>query len=139
MKKHFCILSLILCTIALFAVDIETTIEVSKIKPKGGALFIAIFDSKEALKKDKPIQGFILEADKETITTTISLPAGEYYVSAFQDTNNNEKLDTNFIGIPKEPVGISNYSGSGIPGGFDKHKVLIDSTNSMITIVMKKI
>ena len=139
MKKISCILVLFLCTIALFATDIKTTIEISKIDPSAGTIFIAIFDSKEALKENKPIQGFVLEAEEQTLITTVSLPVGEYYVSVFQDINNNKQLDTNFIGIPKEPVGISNYSGSGIPGGFDKHKVLINTNNSIITIVMAKI
>jgi uncharacterized protein (DUF2141 family) len=33
---------------------------------------------------------------------------GTYAVSAFHDANGNGKLDTNFIGIPKEAVAMSN-------------------------------
>ena len=31
-----------------------------------------------------------------------------YAFSFFHDLNNNKKLDTNFLGIPKEPYGFSN-------------------------------
>ena len=36
------------------------------------------------------------------------LPPGEYALSIFYDKNDNGELDTNFIGIPKEPVALSN-------------------------------
>ena len=33
---------------------------------------------------------------------------GRYAVSVFHDENSNRKMDTNFLGIPKEGVGASN-------------------------------
>ena len=38
-----------------------------------------------------------------------SLKKGVYAFSFFHDLNNNKELDTNFLGIPKEPYGFSNY------------------------------
>lgn len=35
------------------------------------------------------------------------LPKGEYAIAVFYDENNNGELDTNWIGIPKEPLGFS--------------------------------
>lgn len=37
-----------------------------------------------------------------------SIPPGTYAVSVFHDENSNGKLDTNFMGIPREGVGASN-------------------------------
>lgn len=37
-----------------------------------------------------------------------ALPPGHYAVAVFLDTNGNHKLDKTFLGIPKEPVGVSN-------------------------------
>ncbi len=37
-----------------------------------------------------------------------NLPTGTYAVTVYHDRNDNGKLDTNWIGIPKEPVGVSN-------------------------------
>jgi uncharacterized protein (DUF2141 family) len=39
---------------------------------------------------------------------TFTVPAGVYAVSAHHDANNNHRMDTNFIGIPKEGYGVSN-------------------------------
>ncbi len=36
-----------------------------------------------------------------------NIPAGNYAVSVFHDANNNNKLDVNFLGIPKEGYGAS--------------------------------
>lgn len=36
------------------------------------------------------------------------LPFGEYAISVFHDENENDEVDTNWIGIPKEGVGASN-------------------------------
>jgi len=36
------------------------------------------------------------------------IPSGNYAVSVFHDENSNGKLDTNFMGIPREGVGASN-------------------------------
>lgn len=139
MKKFLCVLALALCTMAVFAAEVEASIVLTKVEQKKGSLFVAIYDSSESMKKNKPVASFKVETIGETVTVAVILPIGEYYVSAYQDINNNGKLDTNLIGIPKEPVGIANYSGSGIPGGFDKHKVLINTPNQIIPVVMNKI
>jgi len=36
------------------------------------------------------------------------LPEGVYAISTFHDINSNGELDSNFMGIPKEPYGFSN-------------------------------
>lgn len=36
------------------------------------------------------------------------VPAGTYAISVFHDENENGKLDTNWLGIPREGVGASN-------------------------------
>lgn len=42
------------------------------------------------------------------VVTELNLPTGNYAVSLFYDENDNGQLDSNFIGIPKEPVALSN-------------------------------
>jgi uncharacterized protein (DUF2141 family) len=37
-----------------------------------------------------------------------NVPAGTYAISVFHDENGNGKLDTNWLGIPREGVGASN-------------------------------
>ena len=46
--------------------------------------------------------------NKKTVVIFKNLPKGVYAISSFHDINDNKKMDTNFIGIPKEPIGMSN-------------------------------
>jgi uncharacterized protein (DUF2141 family) len=46
-----------------------------------------------------------------------------YAVSVFHDENSNGKLDTNFMGIPREGVGASN--GARFQGGRLEPKIMI--------------
>ena len=55
----------------------------------------------------------------------IQLKSGDYAFCVYHDVNKDGKLNTNGIGIPKEPYGFSNYDGKGFPGNFKKHKVVI--------------
>lgn len=41
-----------------------------------------------------------------------NVPAGEYAVVVLHDMNNNNKMDLNFLGIPKEGYGFSNNPSS---------------------------
>ena len=44
----------------------------------------------------------------DSVTLEIDLPAGEYALSVFHDLDGDGKLKRSFIGIPKEPAGLSN-------------------------------
>lgn len=46
--------------------------------------------------------------DGDSVTLEIELPPGEYALSVFQDLDADGKLKRTFIGIPKEPAGLSN-------------------------------
>lgn len=52
--------------------------------------------------------GEMLVIDTENPKIILTLKPGVYALSAFIDTNENGKLDKNFIGIPKEPYCFSN-------------------------------
>ena len=46
--------------------------------------------------------------NKQAVAVFEDVPYGEYAIKIFHDENGNEKLDTNFLGIPKEKFGFSN-------------------------------
>ena len=50
---------------------------------------------------------------------------GNYAICVFHDVNGNCDIDTNFVGMPKEPVAASNMTGFGRPS-FKKCTVVID-------------
>jgi uncharacterized protein (DUF2141 family) len=87
-------------------------IELTGLQSVEGSLYIAVYDSADtwlgegALQQHKVVVGEAREG--ELVTTALLLPPGEYALSIFYDANGNGELDTNFIGIPKEPIALSN-------------------------------
>lgn len=88
------------------------TITVSNIKSDVGDLNIAVYDNKKDWLGDNLVTGWNLRVSEhlqgDALTTSIELEPGDYGISVHHDNNDNGKMDTNFIGIPKEPTGMSN-------------------------------
>ncbi len=75
-----------------------------------GKILVALYQSEEGFPKDseKSIQRTIVEiSDGSASGSFEDLSHGQYAISIFHDENNNEILDTNFVGIPKEGIGAS--------------------------------
>ncbi len=116
----------LVCSLSLAAENAikenTVTINISKIESSEGQIILCIYDSSDNYDKRIAFQEFKITPEISNVTFETQLPDGEYLVMLVQDINDNGKLDTSFIGMPKEPVGLSNYDGKGIPGKFKKHK-----------------
>lgn len=132
----------IVCGIFLFAeetaVEKKLTVEITNVASEEGQIILAIYNSSENYDKRIAFQEVKLKPENDTVIFETNLPDGEYLVMLVHDINNNGKLDTSFIGMPKEPVGLSNYDGKGIPGKFKKHKFSVNE-NTEIIIPLKEI
>lgn len=88
------------------------TIAVSNIKTERGELNFAVYDNKQDWLGDTVVDKRSLVVAESLsdgiISIRFELAPGEYAVSVHHDDNDNGKMDTNFIGIPKEPTGTSN-------------------------------
>ena len=61
-----------------------------------------------------------------------SVPRGKYAVRLFHDANNNQKMDTNFVGLPKENWGCSNNVKARFgPPKFDEMLFILDKTQTI--------
>ena len=79
-------------------------------------------------------------ADGSAVVVFEDLPYGEYAISAYHDENDNGKLDTGFLRIPKEPIGISNDARARFgPPKYEDAKFLFDQAHLDITIPVKKL
>lgn len=117
-----------------FAANVHIVLEITGVNINGGNVHVFVFSNEQDYKKDISFTSFILESTNSRLIYELDLPEGEYLISSFQDTNGNGKTDTGFLGIPKEPVGITNYNGHGSPGGFNKHKVPVNNSTSIISV-----
>ena len=149
MKKNFSfkkivlmVLIQIVCSIFLFAEEAaeekKLTVEITNVTSEEGQIILAIYNSSENYDKRIAFEEVKLKPKMDSVIFETNVPDGEYLVMLVHDVNNNGKLDTSFIGIPKEPVGLSNYDGKGIPGKFKKHKFSVNE-NTEIIIPLKKI
>jgi len=90
----------------------EVTVTISDFEfSRKGQLIIMIFESKEGFPTDisKANRSVKSRGDEigKWIRTFGKLQYGEYAVVAYYDKNSNNKLDINFLGFPKEPIGTS--------------------------------
>jgi len=120
-------------TVHLYSQEVSAVIEISGVTIKGGSVYVAVYSNEKDYDADNSCASFILDPTGTTLSQSLTLPAGEYLVAVFQDTNNNGKLDENFLGMPKEPIGFTNYS-SGIPGKFHKMKVPVNAAHTKMTV-----
>ena len=90
-----------------------------------GALAIALFDNAADYESQSNAvrRAWLEVSGAEVVWEVESLPAGDYALIAYQDTNGNREIDFRILGMPKEPVGVSNNArGVFGPPGFDAAK-----------------
>jgi uncharacterized protein (DUF2141 family) len=87
-------------------------VELVGLKSVEGTVYIAVYDSDDNWLSDDTVleKSLVIAESREgdTVRTELQLPLGEYALSVFYDINGNGELDTNFIGLPKEPIALSN-------------------------------
>ena len=94
----------------MFVISQNTlTVSVKGVKSSEGNISIGLYTEAEGfLKADKIYKGLFQKAQEGTTTAVIeNLPKGTYAIAVYHDENANEELDTNLLGIPKEPLGFS--------------------------------
>ncbi len=92
-------------------------INIKGIRNYKGIVRIGIFKDNESFEKETPFK--TVEMGKKgllngSLRCKFDLPEGFYGFAVLDDENENEVMDKNFFGIPKEGFGFSNYEHSGI-------------------------
>lgn len=107
MKKCiFCII--ILISSFAFCQNLTLTINVSGFKNNKGKILVGVYNKEGDFLK-KVIYGKSgTIVDKKAQIVFENVPSGTYAVTLYHDENENNKLDTNIVGIPKESYGASN-------------------------------
>lgn len=115
------------------------TVQITRADPGIGQIAVALFNSQESFLETAVFDSTQLVAESDTLTFEFSdLTPGEYAISTFYDKNENGKLDTRFLGIPKEPFGFSNNPSILFgPPSFDKTKIHLEDGPKEIEISLK--
>ena len=119
--KKYVIAVAVLATVALIALDTQAqnaatpaateascaTLNVTGLKPNEGTLMIAVYASADTFFK-RPAWATSQKVSAASMRIPVcNLDADEIAVTAFQDMNGNQKLDSNPVGVPTEPIGMS--------------------------------
>lgn len=88
------------------------------------------------LQKDQQAFRVVVRPEGKTeISVPVELTPGEWAVALTQDTNNNDKLDKNFLGIPTEPYAFSNNVRPRLAAPkFEECKFMVNGPGKVITI-----
>lgn len=107
--RKFIVLITLLATWALPAQN-SLQIEVEGVEASEGEIQVALYThEKDFLSMEGVFRADSVKASKGTTLISMEdLPAGTYALAIFHDRNSNKRLDTNWIGVPKEPLGFSN-------------------------------
>ncbi|MGC1472546.1 MAG: DUF2141 domain-containing protein [Psychroserpens sp.] len=90
------------------SVSYDIIVNVKNIDNNKGKVFVGLFNSKDTFLT-KRFNGENSSIQNQSCVVTFkNIPAGTYAISLFHDENENNKMDTNFLGIPSEDYGCSN-------------------------------
>lgn len=138
-KSH--IVKLLILSIIILVYGNESyslTLVFDEMKSNKGKVLISVFTKEKSFPADHTKAFKIMEVNAaEGEFTFDSLPKNIYAVSICHDENGNRQCDMNFLGIPKEGVGVSNnVVGFLGPPSFSDAKFLLDR-NLKITVVIR--
>jgi uncharacterized protein (DUF2141 family) len=88
-------------------------VDIRGLRTDKGQVLCALYSSAQAdafpKKADKAVARLTVKiVDRQAVCEFTGVAPGTYAVSVVHDENSNGKLDTNFIGMPREGVGASN-------------------------------
>ena len=108
MNKYFIVFLSMLFSFPVFAQNRVEAV-VSNFENNDGICYACIYPNAASFSKQRPrecAQSLIINNASKVVFNNI--PDGEYAVFVFHDRNRNNKMDLNWLGIPKEGYGASN-------------------------------
>ena len=112
-------------------------LEITGIKNNTGFIQIAVFKSDTDFDKDIFSYVIAVPASSEVSVSIPNLDIGKYAIAVYHDENKNQKLDKNFVGIPKEGYGFSNNAvGKLGPPKFSETSFSLDTQLKKLSIRM---
>jgi len=116
------------------------TVVITGIENNKGNIQIGLFNSEDSYKgKKEKFKGAIIKVkNKKVVWILKDIPYGDYAIKTFHDENSDDKINTNFIGIPTEKYGFSNNPSAffGVPS-YSKTKFVFDKADKKIEIELK--
>lgn len=90
----------------------KTEIKITGIKSPRGKIIVQVFKDQLSYDDQKPCKRFVFDKQGMAdgiLPVKLELEPGIYGFTLVDDENGNGKIDKNFMGIPKEGFGFSNF------------------------------
>ncbi len=103
-------LTLLITLLAIAAANPgDLQLDITGLTTETGAVMCTLYDSDENWLKDPGYVATVSVSPTNGGATCVfsAVPAGIYAISFMHDENGNGDMDSNFIGLPKEPWGMS--------------------------------
>ena len=101
--------------------------------PGDATVVVQVYDSANTFGDFRnPLRELRSARTEDDTYNLTDIPAGDVAILVYVDSNRNDILDKNFIGIPKEPLGISNNYRPRGPPVFDRARVTVRETGSNV-------
>ncbi len=107
-------------------------VKISGLKSNKGHILAGVYNSEIGFLKNE-YKGDVVEIKEKRATIIFKNIDGEYAVSFIHDENKNNKMDTNFFGIPKEDYGCSNNAKNFLgPPKYEDAKFMLSENKTML-------
>ena len=141
MKKIISIMVFVMVSVVVFAQQNTLTVNITGINSIKGNVYVYLYTSEESFPIEISEANSFKKAEVVSNSVTVifeNLKPGIYAVSVYQDIDANGKINKNFLGIPKEPVGVSNNANGFMgPSKYEDAKFNLNS-NKAIEIKLSK-
>jgi uncharacterized protein (DUF2141 family) len=116
----------------------DLTIELDGLKDREGQVCLSLFDSSKGFpdREKNAVQKQCVPNDNAPLLVTFkNIPLGSYAVAVLHDANQDNKINSNFFGIPTEGFGFSgNPTIISGPPKFNESAVLVTGASTTIQI-----
>lgn len=125
--------------LALSAAAAELRLEITDLRTTEGTVMVKVCDSAECWDADgKPAAAARLTPEGSTLRHVFSdLAPGDYGILVLHDENDNGRMDTNFIGIPKEGYGFSNNPSVMRKATFDEARFALPAEGTSVSLRLR--
>jgi uncharacterized protein (DUF2141 family) len=135
------ITTIVLSLLTGMAFGAPVEMNVSNFLSREGTLMVAVFNDAGNFPDKVPFKSQMVTIKaQQSLNISIDLPEGDYAITMFLDQNGNKKLDTNFLGIPKELFGFSNNPSirTGAPN-FQECEFRVKASDNKLSVKLKKL
>jgi uncharacterized protein (DUF2141 family) len=114
-------------------------IEITGLKNSKGSIKLSMFNTASGYPRDANKAFKVIKSeikDKAVLIIFQNIPYGKYAIAFLHDENDNDKMDFNFLGMPKEGYGASNNA-TGFMGPPSFDDAAFDFNKSNTKVIMK--